>query len=516
METTMIETIKVQEHKGVKELILDGLGQINVFAGKNNSGKTSILEALSTTGRFVLGRRLSQADQEWLCKLFAPAADGFTQPNPAESKRWFRAYTEKLIAANTVWFFDEFDKIRVHFDNDLKNDNYLRGYNAFSPKPIFDRVFEVVSGRYKPVLIPAKRHLESGVEIDLRQPVDPDGRGLVNRLFYLKNQHHTSHEYVTYQNIANAFRDVTRNYFNVVPDQENKISVLYQEDDSTGWISSDASGLGLSDVLVILCFVFDGEYTNVLVEEPESHLHPEMQKRMLKVIRTAKSRQFVFSTHSNVFLNTGLVDRVYFCKFDECVNVSDETSRSEVLFNLGYSVTENILADLIVLTEGPTDIPVFMKIMEWLGVEDKFNIKYWPLGGDVMSKLDLSVFAERRNVVAIVDSDPGSHEIRTRFQRLCKEHGVVCHVLTRYSIENYFSVKALRAVVGDGQVGAVTALLPDQKVDSQLCLGEGKSIKQKNHRIIDEMSIQDIEGTDLIDICRKCAQMCGQTTAAQP
>ena len=47
MATRNLENITIHQFRGLKELELKDLGQINLFVGVNNSGKTSVLEALS-------------------------------------------------------------------------------------------------------------------------------------------------------------------------------------------------------------------------------------------------------------------------------------------------------------------------------------------------------------------------------------------------------------------------------------------------------------------------------------
>ena len=44
----MIRDLKARGHKGISELKLMDLDHINIICGKDNSGKTSILEALMT------------------------------------------------------------------------------------------------------------------------------------------------------------------------------------------------------------------------------------------------------------------------------------------------------------------------------------------------------------------------------------------------------------------------------------------------------------------------------------
>lgn len=42
----MIESIKINNFRGIKELTIENLGQINIILGKNNCGKTSLLDAI--------------------------------------------------------------------------------------------------------------------------------------------------------------------------------------------------------------------------------------------------------------------------------------------------------------------------------------------------------------------------------------------------------------------------------------------------------------------------------------
>ena len=43
----MLQSVHIRNFRGLKDLKVEGLGRINLFAGRNNSGKTALLEALS-------------------------------------------------------------------------------------------------------------------------------------------------------------------------------------------------------------------------------------------------------------------------------------------------------------------------------------------------------------------------------------------------------------------------------------------------------------------------------------
>lgn len=502
--------LKAKNHKGISKLKLLDLGYINVICGKNNSGKTAILEALNTPDKFGIGKKIDS--QEWLEKLFEPEAKRYSEPNPSWSKEWFSNHISKIIKANTIWFHDEKDQIIEDMLESQKKDVRLKRHeeNLFNLNKIVDSIFENQISKYKTILIPPKRFLDYKVPIQLSQQIDPVGRGITNRLFFLKNQDLHSSDYNIYKKIYSAFNEITDNFFNIFPDKNNYITLYFKKSDGD-WIKADSCGLGLSDVLIIITFALDTDCTFIFIEEPESHLHPEMQKRLINFIKNIKSKQFIFSTHSNFFLDPYEVDKIFYTNFEDKIRISDETSKSKILHNLGYSVADNLVADMVVLTEGPTDVPVLKTIFNWMGFGKACNIRFWPLGGDIMASLDLSVLAERNNVVAIIDSDPNSKVIRTRFQRNCEKYGIRCYKLERYSIENYFTVEALRKVFSKQIPKKITIINPEKKVDEQIeFLPKGKSIKTKNNEIIQKMSLNDLMQTDLYSICSDIQKAIGE------
>ncbi len=60
----MIKYLKIKNHKALVSAELSELGCINVICGKNNSGKTTVLEALSDSNCYGIGRKVDSVD--WL------------------------------------------------------------------------------------------------------------------------------------------------------------------------------------------------------------------------------------------------------------------------------------------------------------------------------------------------------------------------------------------------------------------------------------------------------------------
>ena len=62
----MIDFLHIKNYKNLKNLELDSLGKVNLFIGKNNTGKTSLLEAISlfvTNGKYAkIDKKLKKRD----------------------------------------------------------------------------------------------------------------------------------------------------------------------------------------------------------------------------------------------------------------------------------------------------------------------------------------------------------------------------------------------------------------------------------------------------------------------
>jgi len=187
------------------------------------------------------------------------------------------------------------------------------------------------------------------------------------------------------------------------------------------------------------------------------------------------------------------------------VKVDDVTSRASMLDDLGYSVADNLVSDLVVLVEGPTDAPVLEEYFVKLGLFDKFNIKIWPLGGDMMDKVDLSVFAQNYKIIGLIDKDPESTKIRNRFKKKCEENGIEVIQLRRYSIENYFTIRVLREIFGTQIPGHIATIDSIKKLEEQI----GIDVKKNNRRLAKAMTDDELKATDdLYKFLERIKELC--------
>jgi ABC-type polar amino acid transport system ATPase subunit len=503
----MFQNLRIGNIKALKGCELLNLGKVNIICGKNNSGKSTLLEGINNPDKRSIGRELNKEDISRLHK----ESVGDTSPwrnHPDQFANLMQAYEPKIVqVAQTkqLWFGTEAELFAFEVANLFDK---VLGISGF---PVDKRLLaikfqEVLADETSTVLLPPKRHLELKQKINTSQDIVENGAGILNRLFFIKNHSEGSPERKSFSRISKAFTEISSGYtFDIFPSpkEQNYIYLSFAFKDQP-WIDSKDCGLGLQDLTVLLYFAIGSDYGTILIEEPESHLHPEMQRKLLYFLKEETDKQFFITTHSNIFLDNAFIDRVFFTTFSESISVDDATQRASILDDLGYAVTDNLVSDLVILVEGPSDVGVIEEFLVKMDLYGKYEIKLWPLGGDIMDQLDLSVFAQTFSIIALIDNDPGSKKIREHFKENCVALNIPVHHLNRYAIENYFTLEALKAVYPHQMSDSVTAIEPDQKLEKQI----GFNVKGQNRSIARAMSLEDIEKTDLRLFLNKVEEMC--------
>lgn len=485
----MFDVVNIFNYKGLKEnKLLECLGKINVLCGKNNSGKSTILEAIMNPKNRIWGKYFTE-DEFYL----------FYEIAKSTMRHFFNNFYEKfkeIFNSNKhmIFFEKDFEKFKEIFDEIYKSVNSNK--YVFHPNNFENNFKQIFSNTQKSILVSPKRNLEYFDSINPIKPISPNGSGILNYLFYAKNQITTSDHIKTYNKIKEAFINISGGYdFDIfMDDKKNNNLILKFSLNNKNWLNATDSGLGLQDLLVILFFAINPQYMIVLIEEPGNHLHPDIQRKLIDYLKNDTVKQYILSTHSNIFLNNLYSDKIFWLNYyNDCIKINDVTSKAIILNDLGYSISDNLISDLIILIEGPTDKPVIEEFLLKLGLLKKYNIKIWALGGDIMDQQDLSVFLNSNNVIALIDNDPKSKKIREKFKIKCEEHNIHLHKLERYSIENYFSLSALKIIFKNQ--------IPDDfvKIDYNTKLFDqiGINVKNNNRKIVQNMSIDDIKNTDL-------------------
>lgn len=132
-----------------------------------------------------------------------------------------------------------------------------------------------------------------------------------------------------------------------------------------------------------------------MIEEPEIHLHPVLQKRLLKYFEST-SNQYIIASHSSAFFDLEGV-RLYHCwlegKHSKLRPASTDNERCRVLADLGYRPSDLLQANFVLWVEGPSDriyIRHWMKLLTSNEFVEGLHYSIMFYGGRLLSHLSHS------------------------------------------------------------------------------------------------------------------------------
>ncbi|GEM_PF-1183044 len=157
---TVITSLSIENFRGIKGLKLENLGQVNVIAGKNNSGKSSVLEVLAlflgaTNGPRVFRETFQEIlvwrgwyGEQTIMDIFYENAEEFMMMGKLEDGKNFELSMKK----KRKQMGQSYDTINVGFKSVSKeNSKDIAPFNADIPKRSF-----VDSGVIQRMLVNAK------------------------------------------------------------------------------------------------------------------------------------------------------------------------------------------------------------------------------------------------------------------------------------------------------------------------------------------------------------------------
>jgi len=268
--------------------------------------------------------------------------------------------------------------------------------------------------------------------------LSPTGVDLPQALLHLK-----SNDDPAWDALVKIMQDVVPDVGTLAtPVEGNQVSVAFYDPYLDAKQNVKDLGTGVEQILMTAYVgVRQGPGSVVIVEEPETNLHPAAQRALLRYIREwSQDKLFILATHSAVFLDeTTGQNRVILVERSGGVATTREASTElqDVLLSLGIRLSDVLSADRVLLVEGETDADVLRTWFPELSVARGTAVAGMG-GGDVAWDVDLypkiGEVADRleRKVVAIRDRDELSDAVVERLER----EGTV-RVLRRRELENY-------------------------------------------------------------------------------
>jgi len=231
-------------------------------------------------------------------------------------------------------------------------------------------------------------------------------------------------------------------------------------------------GTGIHQLIILAIAVLSHEKKLISIEEPELHLHPLLQKELLKFLLEKTENNYLISTHSNTLLSKPKDCSVIHLWQDNKITKSRRVVTSghvlEVLSDLGIRPADILQSNFVIWVEGPSDRSYLVKWLSLVAPELTETIDYSVMfyGGKLLSHLSLEredeisltdlikILKISQHSAVIIDSDKRVsaspiNETKQRIAKECAKSDVFCWITLGREIENYLPDGAIFSVFQD-------------------------------------------------------------------
>lgn len=486
-----IKEFYIDNFRGYKKFKIHANKDLNLLTGLNNCGKTTILEAISLWNE-IFDYLLSTAQRGDNRLGIVSGAYRFSNKNSNYfDYRKFnsvRTYGYKDIFYNLNSSFnielsalislDNNEEIKIGFiiteANGSNYNVYLKDHDNFDFRK-FNRVFDELPnpiGCYfsSPVAtLPTSE--EFVTEPKIREGIKTRQSVLFfrNRLFKLYNSVSTFQIFKS--KLSNIlFNNNNSIEFRIIGDPQNDVNIIIEANiKNKGYRNISLLGSGTIQIIEILLHLFENKrnLNIILLDEPDSHIHRDIQKRLINEL-ISNDIQFFLTSHNESLLRSTNPKNIFLISDDVSNNSLTEykpiynkqlTARksgispsyhSHIMHKIGTETSLDILnmleADYILFVEGSDDADYIRKILEINNQE--YDCVFWAFDGldNLISKIkNYKVFFEGignttdlwAKCKIIIDADYTTNiQKNTLKQSLENKTSLNCFIWDTYTIES--------------------------------------------------------------------------------
>lgn len=309
----------------------------------------------------------------------------------------------------------------------------------------------------------------------------------------------------------------------VQKDSDNRWEI-YLQDKSNKRVSLTNSGSGLQTIILVMAFIYLTPYLEkkesekpqlgdyiFAFEELENNLHPSLHRRLLLYLRDIAEKEgchFFLTTHSNVSIDlfskdemAQIIHLIHDGRSATARTVNTHVARSDILDDLEFRASDLLQSNGIIWVEGPSDRIYFNRWIELMSdgeLREGTDYQCVFYGGRLLAHLSaddpdsdhndlIKILRVNRNAILIMDSDLKGPEgdITPTKKRMLKELraiGGFAWVTAGREVENYISKQALSKFYSKKNLRTLAKTESFPKYLNKIKPGEGKRFESNKVR----------------------------------
>src|SRR4030043_145213 len=359
----MISRVVIRGFKRFQEVTFDIPGHI-VLAGPNNTGKTTLLQAVASWALALnRWRELNDFNKR---KGYARAPIARQAFSSVPLRSFDLLWNRRLYSGNVEIEISETDgrNIAMEFISDSTEQIYVRPKSTVDSEALRKTPLSAV---YVPPMtgLGTEEPLYQSPKIAQLLGQAKPGEVIRNLLVQAKQS-------------EKAWQDLTKSIerlvgYELFPPRATGADIIAQYRPAPGEKELDiaSAGSGFQQVLMLLTFLHTRPASVLLIDEPDAHLHLILQDAIYSELRSVameQHSQLIIATHSEVIIDS-VEPRELYVLFDGPRRVADNKERASLIRSLSILSNVDIVmaqdAPGILYVEGHTDIAI---LREWAGI----------------------------------------------------------------------------------------------------------------------------------------------------